>query len=162
MSKMFKLDDRALKAISEAQQAFFQHLAGCYPEVKSGDLSTEGIFAFDDACKEVGFEWLWWNYNGAVRELAGKFSDLLVSELGRSTVEEVNKRNDQETDSGVCHSHDFCDANMVMHQVFLEVVGVDICDDEYVNDEKYTTLWNEAWSLASKEHFFLDTLRAVR
>lgn len=51
--------------------------------------------------------------------LALEFSQDLHASLGPEQMREVVERNRAETAPGVCHSHDFCDANMVIYAVFL-------------------------------------------
>jgi hypothetical protein len=45
---------------------------------------------------------------------------------------------------GVCHSHDFCDANDSMAAAFKRVMGRDIDGD----NEADCALWNAAWEIA--------------
>ncbi|RWX70431.1 hypothetical protein EN780_03285 [Mesorhizobium sp. M4B.F.Ca.ET.089.01.1.1] len=57
-------------------------------------------------------------------------------------------------DSGVCHSHDYVDANMTMHEAFLETFGR---EPAFLNDSEDTAdleLWNDAWSIAKAADFF--------
>ena len=81
-------------------------------------------------------------------QIAGKFSELLQAELTPSELQEARELNKTEEDSNVCHSHDFCDANMVMHEAF-GTFGIDPLDDL----DKWSNLWNSAWSLAKKYEF---------
>ena len=55
---------------------------------------------------------------------------------------EVVERNRAETASNVCHSHDFCDANMVFYEILLQH-----------DMERHRTLWDQAWSLAKSRDF---------
>lgn len=77
--------------------------------------------------------------------LADRFAAILRQWLTPAEFAEMVARN-RATDkrAGVCHSHDFCDANMAMDQAWREVVGTEIDAD----DEAQATLWNEAWDLA--------------
>lgn len=62
--------------------------------------------------------------------------------------------NDQESDPGVCHSHDFADANMVMAHAFENLdlkTAADFSDSEpagKIAREGSTWLWNAAWNWA--------------
>ena len=47
-------------------------------------------------------------------------------------------------DDGVCHSHDYCDANEVMAEAFAQVVGREI--DLQSDDDR--ALWSSAWRYA--------------
>nr|WP_315186506.1 hypothetical protein [uncultured Albidiferax sp.] len=51
--------------------------------------------------------------------LALEFSQGLHAHLTPEQMREIVKRNRRETVPGVCHSHDFCDANVVLYEVFL-------------------------------------------
>jgi len=75
--------------------------------------------------------------------LAEAFDRLLRTEIGKTKYREVLARNAAEPDAGICHSHDFCDANMMMDGAFRVVLqrGPDIDDDADL------TLWTDAWNL---------------
>jgi hypothetical protein len=44
----------------------------------------------------------------------------------------------------ICHSHDYCDANMAMHEAFA-AEGIPLGDDGL--DEKTAAIWNAAWEV---------------
>jgi hypothetical protein len=79
--------------------------------------------------------------------LAREFSRVLRATLDAHEVAEVIARNRIETSPSVCHSHDFCDANMVMLAAF-EAHGLDATDGD-----TNIALWNAAWDLAVKNEF---------
>lgn len=85
-----------------------------------------------------------------VDALAVAFCDALFGTLTSDQMRQVVERNQAETNPGVCHSHDFCDANIVMHEVFM-ARGLDLsaedCPPEWVD------LWNRAWDLAKARGF---------
>jgi hypothetical protein len=83
-------------------------------------------------------------------QFAREFSVVLRSWLTPAQMEEVIARNKAETDPRICHSHDFCDANMAMNEVFLDKHGLDL----NAEDEAHVTLWNEAWDIAKANDFF--------
>lgn len=85
----------------------------------------------------------------AVKRLAREFSRLLLVALGRKKVLAINWRNKAEQSLNVCHSHDFCDANMIMLEAHQNL-GF---DPGYSRAE--VKLWNDAWNLAFKNGFFL-------
>ena len=89
------------------------------------------------------------------KKIALEFIRLLIEEIGTDNFFEMLNRNRFEMDSGVCHSHDFCDANMVMDQAFTNVMGreTDVCDG--INDANDTQIWNRAWDMA-KYHLFYE------
>ena len=61
-------------------------------------------------------------------------------------------RNGRETNPYVCHTHDFCDANMAMTEAFHGggfATPTDICEDSNASSTEYALqLWNVAWQLA--------------
>jgi hypothetical protein len=83
-------------------------------------------------------------------EIATKFCEVLREWLKGWKMEKVIARNRASQDPGVCHSHDFCDANEAMAAAF-ESFGLDTPEDQY--GEKSFALWNEAWDLAKLAEF---------
>ncbi|MBI3230487.1 MAG: hypothetical protein HYZ45_10005 [Burkholderiales bacterium] len=77
--------------------------------------------------------------------LALEFSRALRSLLSSEEMQAVVLLNASEADSRICHSHDFCDANVVMHDIFL-AHGMDPA--EQGGAERWGPLWDDAWSLA--------------
>ena len=75
--------------------------------------------------------------------MARTFSGLLRDELTAGQMSSVIERNRAETDRNVCHSHDFCDANMTMARAF-RLVGQDPADN---------ALWDAAWNAAKQAEF---------
>lgn len=63
---------------------------------------------------------------------------------------EIDRLNAAEENPNICHSHDFCDANVFMAGAVNAALGNDP-DHFDINDD--TTLWHEAWSLAKREGF---------
>jgi hypothetical protein len=93
-----------------------------------------------------------------VKQLASKFSQVLNEWLTPEEMSEVRQRNDAEPkDSGICHSYDFCDANMAMFEAFEKVLNRKprIVDEEASEEDREwdTNLWSEAWTLAMKSGF---------
>ena len=85
-----------------------------------------------------------------VETLAREFSEGLLDYLTEEQMQAVVERNRAETVPGAGHSHDFCDANMVLYEVFLRhgmdpaaEGGMDLC----------RALWDEAWNLAKERDF---------
>lgn len=85
--------------------------------------------------------------------LAQEFSVALKTELPVGEMQEIVRRNREESDPRICHSHDFCDANVVLHEVFMKY-GMDVADEGGV--EKWGALWNETWSKAKAAEFWID------
>lgn len=82
--------------------------------------------------------------------LARQFSANLRAEIGED-IHKVIALNESETDKGVCHSHDFCDANMPMNEGFTNVVGHEVD----VNNSSDVDLWNKAWTIAKENKFYV-------
>jgi hypothetical protein len=83
--------------------------------------------------------------------LAIDFSDGLKACLTAAQMRECVDRNKAEpVDSDVCHSHDYCDANMVMFEAFQSTFGREPDTDNGPDLE----LWNDAWEIAKAASFF--------
>jgi hypothetical protein len=82
--------------------------------------------------------------------LALEFSQGLHACLGPEQMREVVERNRAETAPGVCHSHDFCDANMVLYEVIMRH-GMDPVSEDGM--EGHGALWDQAWNLAKSREF---------
>ena len=108
--------------------------------------------------------WRLWNPNAtdlpapAILAATGAaFRRLLEAELTTPVLHEVIDRNRAETDTSICHSHDYCDANMVMHAAMTEVLGREpyICSSVEAGDctqaehDAEWVLFNHAWTAAA-------------
>jgi len=84
-----------------------------------------------------------------VVKVAKKFSQLLLVEIGKAKLAKAVKRNRAQKDPNVCHTHDFCDANVVMHHALgtCKVIRTKL---SIANASK---LWDEAWGMAKKAEF---------
>lgn len=86
-----------------------------------------------------------------VQQVAHAFVVYLALTIGPD-MEEVRRLNEH-VDDGVCCTHDFCDANMVMHAAMRAMgCSADLQSDEYVD------LNNAAWSLARRVNFDIMAL----
>lgn len=83
-----------------------------------------------------------------VLKIARQFSANLREVLSAEQLAEAIERN-RNGHAFVCHSHDFCDANIVMEPAFAEVTGreIDLQSDEDVS------MWDDAWALAKRSNF---------
>jgi len=75
--------------------------------------------------------------------LARKFLAILKDDIGENRYQQAAELN-LTYPKGVCASHDFCDANMVMNDAWGWVVGTEM----NAGDEEDARLWGKAWSLA--------------
>lgn len=83
------------------------------------------------------------------------FALVLQEWLTEAELAEVRRRNAAEPEgSTVCHSHDFCDANMAMDEAFTRFLGreprvMDVSDTEEGPD---VAIWNLAWDWSKRDH----------
>lgn len=77
--------------------------------------------------------------------IAFQFATILKQWLLPSEVELMKKRNQIEKRENVCHSHDFCDANVAMEEA-MEVFRTSSEKDE-------SNLWNDSWKIATQKFF---------
>lgn len=85
-----------------------------------------------------------------IDSLANQFSQLLRSTLTGEEMVQVVLRNRTQSHPSVCHSGDFCDSNMVLHEVFMRY-GMEVTDEG--GAEKWGRLWDAAWTLAKTRGF---------
>ena len=83
--------------------------------------------------------------------LAREFSDAINALLLPEEVLEIVQRNREETDPRICHTHDFCDANQVLLDVFMKH-GMDIADEGGL--DRWGRLWDESWKIAKASDFW--------
>ncbi len=99
-----------------------------------------------------------------IESLAEEFAHELLSEIGKKNMCEVIRKNHQADYEGCCASHDFCDANMVMNEAFVEIYGREPIFEEInhapldLNDNynQDSSIWNEAWDTAKLHEFYFD------
>ena len=97
-----------------------------------------------------------------IEKLAREFSRLLRRDLSDHEMSIVVTKNNGDSDTSCCHSHDFCDANMVMAEAFENVVGrlptmtgeVERNPGLEKQHQQDFDLWNAAWSMAKANHFY--------
>jgi len=81
--------------------------------------------------------------------IADRFAEVLRAWLTPQEFAEMKRLNETpEYQSGICASHNYCDANMAMCEAFESVM-------EYPPDgsnEAHAAIWNAAWDLARKRH----------
>ncbi len=82
--------------------------------------------------------------------LALEFSTALRAVLSADEMQMVIDRNAAETDSRICHSHDFCDANVVLYEVFL-AHEMDPADEGGM--ERWGSIWDSSWNVAKASGF---------
>ena len=77
-----------------------------------------------------------------VTKLADAFRALLERDLEPEQLKEMDERNRAQQNKNICHSHDYLDANMTMHEAFKTVMGREV-DMEDPGDLQ---LWGAAWT----------------
>ena len=86
----------------------------------------------------------------SVDSLANQFGQLMRSTLTPEQMDQVVEGNRTETNKNVCHSGDFCNSNVVLHEVFMRY-GMDVADEG--GADQWGQLWDAAWNLAKKRDF---------
>lgn len=89
----------------------------------------------------------------AVETLALEFSKGLRSYLTGAQMAEVVRLNDAEKSTGICHSHDYCDANIFLYEVFMKY-GMNPVEDGGL--ELWGALWDQAWNAAKASGFKIN------
>lgn len=85
--------------------------------------------------------------------LAQLFSEKLRAALSEIDMLEAIRRNHAEgVDSMVCHTHDFCDANVYMGEAWEEFFG----QAPDVSSDSDAAIWNEAWTIAKANAFYVN------
>lgn len=104
-------------------------------------------------------------YTPLVRMLALRFTwelrKTLLSELKLPfAFHEVVERNRIQKDPRICHSHDFCDANVVMSNAFEATLGVEFD----LQNDWHISVFEDGWTCAKEmwQHFEPDWVRAMR
>jgi len=85
-----------------------------------------------------------------VETLALEFSQGLRSYLTDEQMAEVVRRNRAEPSPSICHSHDYCDANMVLYAVFMKY-GMNPVEEGGM--DRWDDLWDHAWNMAKASEF---------
>lgn len=83
-----------------------------------------------------------------VEKIAAEFARILREWLTDAEWAEMRRANAAETDDNVCHSHDYCDANMAMDEAFTNVRG----EGADVGSYEDAALWGAAWDKAKAQH----------
>lgn len=87
--------------------------------------------------------------------LAREFARVLRATLDAGEIATANERN-RLAAAGVCHSHDFCDANMAMLEAWTTIAGT----EPDLDDDQQTATWNAAWDEAMRAGFYVDEVQA--
>lgn len=88
-----------------------------------------------------------------VQMIATAFTKGLRKYLTAQQFKEMQRRNAAEMETNCCHSHDFCDANVLMAEAVKKVTGRDISTAKWLNDDGMLALWGAAWDCAIAQNF---------
>lgn len=108
------------------------------------------LLEFDTIEKVIEF------LKGDAFKLARTFADQLREDIGIRKLKKVIIINSVEVDSSVCHSHDFCDANMTMFEAFTKAFGREMRMGDDDVDGKDSELFDHAWNIAKALNFFVE------
>lgn len=94
-------------------------------------------------------------FEDKVLRLATAFSRNIRAALEPEELQEAVVRNLAESSAGVCHTHDFLDANMIMDAAFSEAFGREREDEDPETGEEPEdfAIWSAAWMLAKRNGF---------
>lgn len=84
-------------------------------------------------------------------QIANRFAAILREWLTPTEWTAMLSANATETDPGVCHSHDHCDANMAMDRAFRDCGLAALLDSDQMSEDT-CRLWSTAWRDAFKRH----------
>ena len=83
-----------------------------------------------------------------IQLVSKRFSELIREEL-TSDLSKAIVLNRDETDEFICHTQDFCDANMLMDQAIMEVLGRKF----NLHASLDLHIWDRAWHLSKINEF---------
>lgn len=86
-------------------------------------------------------------------KVARRFAELLAERVGPEAIDRIDALNRVESNEGVCHSHDFCDANVFMQLAVMDVTGIDAADHVPAISDPVLALWQKAWDTAKRIGF---------
>lgn len=89
--------------------------------------------------------------------IARLFAYEVVTRLSESELAAARELNRTEQLDYVCHTHDFCDANMLMDAAFVKC-GLVEDDGVEVVGPHLQPVWNTAWDVAKEAEFQLEVL----
>lgn len=85
-------------------------------------------------------------------DLASEFSRVIRETLSEEQLNECRRRNHLQMDRSICHTHDFCDANMAMAEAWENLSSVPCGAD---CPDGVNAAWSAAWDFAKRHNFSL-------
>lgn len=114
---------------------------------EEGDLIADSEFRTDDWDAAVDHA-----ERMAAAHIAARFASVLFDWLTYDEWRDMRARNAAELNSAICHSHDFCDANMAMEEA-MRACGINPSpDDADGMPDAIMDLWGESWDIAKRDH----------
>lgn len=97
-------------------------------------------------------------------QVARAFSKVLRNWLTPEEMTQVIAANKAERNPNICHTHDYCDANMAMCAAFEKVLGAtedEVCElvcsgSETVGGTRATQIWSAAWRIAAANEYAVE------
>jgi hypothetical protein len=105
------------------------------------EASTDEGQSEDFPIKEIEFDFQ------TVAELSRQFLIALRESVSDDDYQKIVALNKAEADPGICHSHDFTDANMVMARAFTAVTKT----ETDLRSTSQANLWSRAWAQAVRD-----------
>lgn len=98
-----------------------------------------------------------------IAKVAIAFCAVLLAWIGPARLAEAARRNASTGQRGVCHSHDYIDANEAMAQAFKECGFSTFIeqDGELHLPDRTLEVWNAAWHLAKSVGFKAEEILAT-
>lgn len=137
-----------------------------YVHCKEGGVECVGDFGAheqaveyaDELAKKYGWQVRDYSRNAKIQNLAMEFSSVLREWLSEEEMLMVLARNARENDPLICHSHDFCDANMAMDEAARNLGFKEIYDHGESEEEvvRACVFWSAAWAKAKASGFKVD------
>jgi len=125
---------------------------------EDGHIAISTEVAWDDIKRKAVNEYEnpnapceWWepvSYNVLTHLIAACFRHKIACELSPGVRAIIDLLNEAEEHVGICHSHDYCDANVVMRDAFMMLYR-----DIDINDDMHIAVWGGAWTLAMQKGF---------
>jgi len=83
------------------------------------------------------------------QKISNAFNNKMREWLDDDEFNSLIKKTKSQTDPNVCHTHDYCDANVIMDECFVEILG----REHDCASQTDADIWNDAWTL-SKQNLF--------
>lgn len=93
--------------------------------------------------------------SATILKVARRFAERIAENIEPDDLDEIDERNRREADKSICHSHDFCDANVHMQMAIMAVTGGLDAGARLTEPEqsKVHRLWQSAWDKAKSLGF---------